>query len=332
MARTPRSPIAGVIAASILAGAVAAAWTTFTGQSAVRASVARLAEQPAEPATAPERAASLWFAEDWAGAAAAYGELFAGDPANGTYAFRHAFALHASGAYEAAARAHEVAARFPRFRGVALYNLGCASALLGRPGAAFAALDRAIAAGFRDAGLMSEDADLASLRDDPRWDRLVAAVRELDRGHAMDFWVGSWEVRDGEGTVVGHNVITREQNGAVIREEWMDVNGLGGTSMNFFDWRSGLWRQVWVDGGGGIVDISGEARPDGSIVLEGERISGPNGARGTRTTFTVLPDGRVRQVIETTADEGLTWTVGFDGYYTRQDTGAEPPTVEAVEG
>lgn len=54
-----------------------------------------------------------------------------------------------------------------------------------------------------------------------------------------------------------------------------------------------------------MVRFQGELpREDGSLVLD-------------RTTLSPLPDGRVRQVIETSTDGGRTWEVGFDAYYSR---------------
>ncbi len=37
-----------------------------------------------------------------------------------------------------------------------------------------------------------------------------------------------------------------------------------------------------------------------------------------RGLWTALPDGRVRQFFEISADEGETWAIWFDGYYTRK--------------
>lgn len=323
-----------VVTASAMAGVLAGVGTLL--QPVPRAGVGGVAFQPAgesaaQPATTltpQQQAARYWQAQQWEQSAAAYADLTAEQPDAPLFAFRHAYSLHALGKYEEALAAHERAAKFPQFRGVASYNAACASALLARPDAAFRWLDAAVNAGFRDAGQIVGDADLASLHADERWTRYVEALESLSGGHAMAFWVGNWEVRDASGTVVGKNIITSEHNGNVIREEWMDASGRGGTSINFLDWRSGLWRQVWVDGAGGIVDISGGPREDGAVVLEGDRAVGPSVVTRTRTTFTVLDDGRVRQLIETSAD-GVAWRVGFDGYYTRIEGGQAPITPPA---
>jgi hypothetical protein len=53
-------------------------------------------------------------------------------------------------------------------------------------------------------------------------------------------------------------------------------------------------------------------RPDGTLVLD-------------RTTLTPLPDGRVRQKIEQSADEGKTWRA-WEGLYARAQAAVATPT------
>jgi tetratricopeptide (TPR) repeat protein len=55
----------------------------------------------------------------------------------------------------------------------ARYNLGCSFAMLGRVEEALETLERAIELGYRDGDLMREDEDLASLRTEPRFQRLL---------------------------------------------------------------------------------------------------------------------------------------------------------------
>jgi hypothetical protein len=57
-----------------------------------------------------------------------------------------------------------------------LYNAACCHARAKRVDLAFDSLDRAIAAGLRDAKQAEGDDDLASLRTDPRWEKLMAKV------------------------------------------------------------------------------------------------------------------------------------------------------------
>ncbi len=56
------------------------------------------------------------------------------------------------------------------------YNAACCAALAGDTDTAFARLGSAIEGGYRDVAHMQKDADLASLRADPRWKEAVAAA------------------------------------------------------------------------------------------------------------------------------------------------------------
>ena len=58
-----------------------------------------------------------------------------------------------------------------------LYNEACAWALAGDADRAFAALQAAAAAGLADVTLVESDADLASLRSDPRWPGTLGTVQ-----------------------------------------------------------------------------------------------------------------------------------------------------------
>lgn len=76
-----------------------------------------------------------------------------------------ALSLHTSGDYAAAHDAGERAVASPDYRATCLYNMACASALLGHVERAGEELDAALAAGFRDHDLLAVDADLDALRE-----------------------------------------------------------------------------------------------------------------------------------------------------------------------
>ena len=77
--------------------------------------------------------------------------------------------------------------------------------------------------------------------------------------------------------------------------------------------------QVPKEGTGGTKEKTLiEELDNGAVVFQGE-IMNPNGTSYLdRTTLSPLPDGRVRQVIETSRDNGKTWMVGFDAFYVRK--------------
>jgi tetratricopeptide (TPR) repeat protein len=101
------------------------------------------------------------------------GQFLERDPLN-TAALRvHGNNLAAKGQY---ARALQVDRRLVRLlpdRPIPWYNLACSYAVLGMVDPAFAALQRALELGYRHLDHLRRDPDLKSLRDDPRFARLL---------------------------------------------------------------------------------------------------------------------------------------------------------------
>ena len=131
----------------------------------------------------------------------------------------------------------------------------------------------------------------------------------------FDFWLGEWEVRGPAGKVAGQNTITSTHGGGVVLENWKGVGGVTGSSFNAYDAERRKWRQTWVDSTGGILDLEG-AFADGRMVLA--RTPASKTDTLNRITWQRLPDGRVRQLWETSSDGGATWKTSFDGYYSKR--------------
>jgi tetratricopeptide (TPR) repeat protein len=133
-------------------------------------------EAAAKPVPSMAEARRLFEAERYAEAVPLLQAITEREPQNGEAWFRLGYSLHVLGRIEEALPAHTRAAGFPDYRPTALYNVGCANALLGHADAAFTALDGAIDAGFDDRDVMAQDSDLASLHADARWAALLARV------------------------------------------------------------------------------------------------------------------------------------------------------------
>ena len=136
----------------------------------------------------------------------------------------------------------------------------------------------------------------------------------------FDFWIGEWDVTNPQGRVAGSNIIEPLAGNCGIHENWTGAGGGLGRSLNTYQRSDGKWHQVWVGNGGGLLHLIGGLQ-DGKMVLEGTTV-GPN--RQTtqhRVTWTPMDDGRVRQFWESSTDGGTTWTVAFDGYYSRKSKG-----------
>jgi hypothetical protein len=135
----------------------------------------------------------------------------------------------------------------------------------------------------------------------------------------LDFWIGRWEVYDAKGSKDGDNRIEKTLRGCAILEHWREASdGSEGKSLFYYRRAEKRWKQVWVTDSGAVKEkaevldfpgpglrFQGEIRePSGETILD-------------RTTLTLLPDGRVRQVIEQSRDGGKTWGA-WEGIYVRK--------------
>jgi len=135
---------------------------------------------------------------------------------------------------------------------------------------------------------------------------------------AFDFWIGDWVVYS-KGKMAGFNKITKIENGCLIRENWKSTeSAYSGTSYNFYDQVSKLWKQVWVDNQGTSLELSGQYENGVMMLTSKERID-PTGKRIiNRISWTNNADKTVRQVWEQSNDGGITFNILFDGLYRRR--------------
>ena len=102
-----------------------------------------------------------------------------------------------------------------------------------------------------------------------------------------------------------------------FKESWTSANGNTGRSLNYFDPKSGTWKQNWVSDKGGIVRYEGSVK-DGAMHFSGESINPKGEAEIARVTLRPLSDDRVHHLIEHSKDGGKTWYTYFDGKYVRK--------------
>ena len=133
----------------------------------------------------------------------------------------------------------------------------------------------------------------------------------------FDFWIGEWDVRTPDGKRAGTNRITGILGGCGLQENWTGAGGTTGTSLNTYDATRGLWHQTWIDSSGTVLLLEGTFR-DGRMVLGGVTRQARGATTHDRITWEPLGGGDVRQLWEQSSDGGTSWTVVFDGRYTRR--------------
>ncbi|RNC89440.1 MAG: hypothetical protein ED555_08100 [Allomuricauda sp.] len=133
----------------------------------------------------------------------------------------------------------------------------------------------------------------------------------------FDFWLGAWTVNNADGSPAGQSLITKEEDGCVIRENWISAKtGFTGTSLNFYNATDKQWEQLWVDNSGNHLKLKGMPSQD-QMILESAPFQQADGITYTnRITWTKNQNGTVRQLWELLEGDQVR-KVLFDGLYTK---------------
>jgi tetratricopeptide (TPR) repeat protein len=280
--------------------------------------------QTSVPAT--QNANELYQAKKWPEAAQAYEAVVKADPNNGMAWFRYGTSLHSLKKYEQAAAAFEHAAAILKGP-IAMYNAATAYARMNNQAKAFEWLKKAADAGFATPAQLSSDEDLTSLRSDARFAEIAKKVNanadpcgNRPEYRQFDFWVGEWDVQAPlqfqQGQPPASSSIQNIIGRCVVLENFTQGT-YSGKSFNYYDAAINKWRQNWVDSAGGSIAFTGEFK-DGAMRFEGESHTAGGQASKVRLTFFNLGADKVRQLGESTTDDGKTWNVSYDLMYTRK--------------
>ncbi len=194
---------------------------------------------------------------------------------------------------------------------------------------AFVSLDSAIRFGYLSLNELDSLKDYNNLRRDPRFasrhklvfDAVYPCASNL-KAREFDFWIGEWDVYVTGTTTpkVGHSLIQNLAGECLILENWTALGPVPNTgkSMNFYDVSKKAWEQVWMGSGGGLGRFTEGRYEDGAMRFT---FSAPDATGkmlpGKFTFFNLGPD-KVRQLNETSPDEGKTWQTVYDLTYVRR--------------
>jgi hypothetical protein len=203
------------------------------------------------------------------------------------------------------------------------------AALTGKPDAAFVQLDEAAKLRLPPR-LLETTKEFDSIRSDPRYAALVERVtaarypcRAGGVSHQLDFWIGDWNVSPwaqtgGNPASAGVNRVTAMLDRCGILEEWAGTAGDFGKSINFYDTNRAKWRQIWIADNGGSLDYEGSFI-NGAMRFEGWTKNAAGAKVLQKLTFFAIAPDTVRQLFESSTDDGKTWTPGFDARYVRKN-------------
>ncbi len=271
------------------------------------------------PTPSLEDAAGLMANQDWPGAAQAFRALTEAEPTNAAAWFglgRSLFESHqVDGAIEAYGKSLELGFQPAR----TMIHLARCHAIKGEDDQAISWLEKAAATEANIYQAIESTQEFSRLREKPAFANLVDKLRPCNtpEHRLLDFWIGSWRVVAGEAEQqVGKNSINKILNGCAIIENWESISGGEGKSLFYYHDGDKIWKQVWITDGQGLKEkkLIGVLK-NGAVRFQGELRTASGGIVLDRTTLIPLEEGRVRQIIEQSADGGETWQLGFDGLY-----------------
>jgi tetratricopeptide (TPR) repeat protein len=301
---------------------------------AVRAgvAVAYLASAAAHAHTAelplPQRADAAFQHQNWAEAAALYGQLTAAEKARNIYWMRLGTSLRHLGRAREALDAYQQAEKAGAPAIFAEYEVALSKGQLHDRVGALDSLTKAINGGRGRPDLLLSEPAFADLHSEPRFLELVEKARENQtpcehhpQNRQFDFWIGDWDVvRTEEHTTAGVSHIERTLASCVIWENWKSAgdSGYEGKSYNTYNADLKRWEQFWVDNQSGMMHFTGSLL-DGIMDFRTEGIPQPDGKTLYRhLRFFPIDGNTVRQLSEGSTDGGKTWQVEYDLTYQRR--------------
>ncbi len=277
------------------------------------------------------KADSLFLAQDWKNAQQQYVMLLKDTSHNALAWNRLGFSNYHLGKYDEAMKNYERSLSLnpsPGLKAVLYPRIAKINVLQNKVNQAMTNIDSAITYGYGNYTEMDTIKELNAVRNTERFKKLrerafIVANPCMAQPHSreFDFWIGEWNVYiTGTKTLVGHSLIQMVSGGCSILENWTSAAS-SGKSLNFVDPATNKWRQTWVGSyPNGIQDFVNGEYKDGAMRFtfvtanpQGHKLMG-------RFIFFNQGPNQVRQFNETSADEGKTWTTGYDYTYVRIKT------------
>jgi tetratricopeptide (TPR) repeat protein len=282
--------------------------------------------------TAPSNikyADSLYYAQDWPGARAAYAKLLTDTSTNSIAWNRFGFCNYNTGRYNDALYDYKKALEnhpIPPVKGSAYSRMARINALQNHTGDALTNIDSAITWGYVAYSELDSLKDFNNIRGNANFKKLrdkaffTANPCMADpKARVFDFWTGNWNVYNtGTHMLVGRSRVQIISGGCALLENWESLgNASSGKSLNFIDANS-KWRQCWVGSyPGGQQDFVDGEYNDGAMRFTFSTTDAQGHKLMGRFIFYNQGADKVRQFNETSADGGKTWTTAYDLTYLR---------------
>jgi hypothetical protein len=279
-----------------------------------------------------KEADSLFTIQQWVAAIPAYEYVLKSTPDNALAWNRLGFSYHNTGNYDKAMTAYQLSLTkkpTPAVEQVVHSRMAKIFSLRNENSKSVGSIEKAMASGYMNVNELRTHNDFSNLRKDPSFEKIVRRATEnampclsSQQARQFDFWIGEWDAYvTGTTSPAGHSRIDRASGGCMILENWTSLGAtpFEGRSMNFVDPATNKWKQVWVGSNGTNVTefLNGEYR-DGAMRFEFETTDAQQRKQFVHFYFFNEGPDQVRQLHETSIDDGKTWIPTYDFTYRRR--------------
>ena len=137
----------------------------------------------------------------------------------------------------------------------------------------------------------------------------------------FDFALGSFTLRTAKGVLAGTLRFEKKLDGCAIVGHWSGAQGGHGEVALYFDRSDRRWHQLYIADDGWVLRFSGRFAGQ-ALVMTGLNTFA-DGRRGLqRMTWSMLPDGSLRQFWELSPAGSRRWETLFDARGTREGVGS----------
>jgi len=254
--------------------------------------------------------------EHWERAISAYTVITEREPGNLQAWYRLALSLQSAHHWDRAIAAHLRVSQFERATSWAMYNIACIYAQKGEKRIAMDYLREAVEAGFRRSQPISSDPDLISLLNEPEFrelEELAKPIRLRSVYHRYDFLVGHWRLQGSEGRRAGRfDVRHGTDRYALFGELQDDLRSVTYSIMAFYDPGAHVWKQVWVDNYGTVLQLHSTESDEETLALIGEMLTADGQDESVRVKYETMEGGMIHHTLSRSRDAGATWETLLD--------------------
>lgn len=237
--------------------------------------------------------------------------------------FRFGIARHDAGDYAGALAAYAKAEAMNFGQSIPLWmRQARANAKLGHTEEALALLKKLTDNGFGNPEQLNAENDFLSLRTDKRFAEAVTAARNAAHPcqnapefRQFDYWLGEWDV-ESNGQKIARSSIQLILDDCVIFENYY-AGPYSGKSFSLYMPSTKTWQQYYTDTRAYVSLWDGKLE-NGNLRMLSKQTNAAGQVTLSRMTYIKEGPDKVRQLIETSTDDGKTWTPGYDGLYTRR--------------